>query len=158
VVAEFDFLSELCGLPSRPLRLKSLDLEARAKAFNRRARRDTAEFAERIKSIHSAGNTRFHFFLRRRNNRSLGSASPSSPPLLKIVPGEIAPVRSRRRSHRWRWISLIFLLLLIVAAIGVRIVIVRAEPILRSRVIETLSARFKSRVELAELHVWVARG
>jgi hypothetical protein len=37
-------------------------------------------------------------------------------------------------------------------------VIVRAEPILRSRVIETLSARFKSRVELAELHVWVADG
>lgn len=50
------------------------------------------------------------------------------------------------------------LLLLVVAAIGVRIVVVRAEPILRSRVIETLSARFKSRVELAELHVWVADG
>ena len=36
--------------------------------------------------------------------------------------------------------------------------IVRAQPILRARVIETLSARFKSRVELAELHVWVANG
>ncbi len=43
-------------------------------------------------------------------------------------------------------------------AVGVRIVIVRAQPILRARVIETLSARFKSRVELAELHVWIANG
>ncbi len=40
----------------------------------------------------------------------------------------------------------------------IRIVIVRAQPILRTRVIETLAARFKSRVELAELHVWVANG
>jgi hypothetical protein len=36
--------------------------------------------------------------------------------------------------------------------------IIRAQPILRSRVIETLSARFKSRVELEELHVWIANG
>jgi AsmA-like protein len=36
--------------------------------------------------------------------------------------------------------------------------IARAEPILRKRVIETLSLRFKGRVELAELHVWVANG
>jgi hypothetical protein len=34
----------------------------------------------------------------------------------------------------------------------------RAEPILRNRVIETLSLRFKSPVELAELHVWIADG
>lgn len=34
----------------------------------------------------------------------------------------------------------------------------RAEPILRKRVIETLSTRFKSRVELSELHVWIADG
>lgn len=33
-----------------------------------------------------------------------------------------------------------------------------SEPILRKRVVETLSARFKSRVELAELHVWIADG
>jgi hypothetical protein len=37
-------------------------------------------------------------------------------------------------------------------------VIVRAQPILRARVIETLSTRFKSRVELGELHVWIANG
>lgn len=50
------------------------------------------------------------------------------------------------------------LVLLVVAGIGVRIVIARAQPILRARVIATLSARFKSQVELAELHVWVANG
>ena len=35
---------------------------------------------------------------------------------------------------------------------------VRAEPILRTRVIETLSTRFKSRVDLAEIHVSIANG
>jgi hypothetical protein len=64
----------------------------------------------------------------------------------------------RRNSRRWRWIAGILVLFLIAAAIGIRIVIVRAQPILRARVVETLSARFKSRVELAELHVWVANG
>jgi hypothetical protein len=39
-----------------------------------------------------------------------------------------------------------------------RIAILRAEPILRTRVIETLSTRFKSRVELAEIHVWIDGG
>lgn len=34
----------------------------------------------------------------------------------------------------------------------------QAGPILRKRVIETLSLRFKSQVELAELHVWIADG
>ena len=34
----------------------------------------------------------------------------------------------------------------------------RAEPILRARVIETLSTRFKSKVELAEFHVWLDKG
>ncbi len=36
--------------------------------------------------------------------------------------------------------------------------IARAEPILRKRVIDSLSLRFKSPVELAELHVWIANG
>ena len=50
------------------------------------------------------------------------------------------------------------MILLAVAVVCVRIVIVRAQPILRARVIDTLSARFHSRVELAEIHVWVANG
>ncbi|PYX51242.1 MAG: hypothetical protein DMG79_03760 [Acidobacteria bacterium] len=64
----------------------------------------------------------------------------------------------RRRPRRWRWIAGILFGLLLIIGVCVRMVIVRAQPILRTRVIETLSARFKSRVELAELHVWVANG
>lgn len=46
------------------------------------------------------------------------------------------------------------------AALGItiRLMLARAEPILRQRVIETLSVRFNSKVELAELHVWIADG
>jgi hypothetical protein len=40
----------------------------------------------------------------------------------------------------------------------IHIVIVRAQPILRVRVIETLSTRFKSRVELHDLHVAIFHG
>jgi hypothetical protein len=49
-------------------------------------------------------------------------------------------------------------LLLILVALCVRFVIARAEPILRTRVIETLSTRFKSRVELAGIHVSMIHG
>jgi hypothetical protein len=73
--------------------------------------------------------------------------------------GLIPPaLKSRRRSHAWRWIVGAIALLLAIAAIGIRLVVSRAEPILRARVIETLSTRFKSRVELAEIHVYVANG
>lgn len=50
------------------------------------------------------------------------------------------------------------LTLLAATLICARIVIDRAEPILRARVIETLSTRFHSRVELDEIHVWIADG
>jgi hypothetical protein len=43
-------------------------------------------------------------------------------------------------------------------ALCVRFVITRAEPILRTRVIETLSTRFKGRVELAGIHVSIING
>jgi hypothetical protein len=64
----------------------------------------------------------------------------------------------RRRSRRWLWIVGILVVLLAAAAIVIRIAIARAEPILRARVIETLTTRFKSRVELASLHVSVSNG
>src|ERR1700685_2230586 len=67
-------------------------------------------------------------------------------------------MQPERRTRRWRWIVGILLVFSAVVAVGVRVVMARAQPILRARVIETLSARFKSRVELAELHVWVANG
>jgi hypothetical protein len=60
--------------------------------------------------------------------------------------------------RRWRWFIGIVLAVFAVIAVCVQIAVVRAEPILRTRVIETLSTRFKSRVELAGLHVWIANG
>ncbi len=64
----------------------------------------------------------------------------------------------RRRLRRWRWIVGILATFLAVAGISVYIVIARAQAILRSRVIDTLSTRFKSRVELVDLRVWIANG
>jgi len=62
-----------------------------------------------------------------------------------------------RHFGRWHWIVGIATLF-VVAAIAAGIVISRAEPILRARVIETLSARFKSRVELDGFHVSLRQG
>lgn len=73
-------------------------------------------------------------------------------------PAQIVALPRRRKSRRWKWIAGIALALLVLAVVVARIVVIRAQPILRTRVIETLSNRFKSRVELADLHVWVANG
>jgi hypothetical protein len=70
----------------------------------------------------------------------------------------LVPATRGRLSHRWRWIAAILFVLLVVAAVCIRIAIIRAEPILRTRVIETLSTRFKNRVELASLHVSIVKG
>jgi len=80
------------------------------------------------------------------------SSAPLEPSRLSILP------KPRRKRSKWRWIAGGLLISLGIAAISVRFVISRAQPILRARVIETLSARFKSRVELAEFHVWIADG
>jgi len=61
-------------------------------------------------------------------------------------------LRANKPVGRWRWIGGIALLL-IVAIIVLGIVVHRAEPTLRAAVIETLSARFKSEVELDAFHV-----
>jgi hypothetical protein len=73
-------------------------------------------------------------------------------------PEKSVSIKSGRRSRRWRWIAGILALLLVMAGIAIRYIVARAEPILRTRVIETLSSRFKSRVELAAIHVYVANG
>ena len=70
----------------------------------------------------------------------------------------LVSMRGRRRSRKSRWFLGILLAFLLAVSICVPIFIIRAQPILRNRVTETLSARFKSRVELAELHVWIANG
>jgi hypothetical protein len=66
-------------------------------------------------------------------------------------------VQRNRRGGRWPWIGGIALLLTVAAATVV-IAIYRAEPTLRAQVIETLSTRFKSRVELDAFHVSLLQG
>jgi hypothetical protein len=84
------------------------------------------------------------------------AAHPEGPSPTSRAP--IASLRRRRRYRTWAWVVGVVLALAASVFIRVRLVIRRAEPILRRRVIETLSTRFKSRVELAEIHVGVADG
>ena len=58
----------------------------------------------------------------------------------------------------WKWIGVGVLVLVASVAGAARLVFARAEPILRSRVIETLSNRFHGKVELASFHVSVVNG
>jgi hypothetical protein len=62
------------------------------------------------------------------------------------------------RAWPWKWIGIVALMLSATAGLAVRLVIGRAEPILRTRVIESLSNRFESRVELASFHVAMVNG
>ena len=72
----------------------------------------------------------------------------------------ISPPSGRNRgfSRKWRWILAFAVASLAALAVCIWLAVKRAEPILRARVIETLSTRFKSKVELAEFHVWIDAG
>jgi hypothetical protein len=80
-------------------------------------------------------------------------------PTSSLVPiqgkSSVAP-RPRRRILRWVLASL--LILCLIAAIALSIAVRHAEPILRARVIETLSTHFKSKVELDDFHVSLLDG
>ncbi len=65
---------------------------------------------------------------------------------------------SSKKHSRWKLIGVIACIALAGVGIAARRVIDRAQPILRARVIETLSNRFKSKVELATLDVSVIKG
>lgn len=67
-------------------------------------------------------------------------------------------VNAQPKRARWRWLGILLLVLFVAAVVGTHLLISHAEPILRARIIETLSTRFNSRVELAELHVSVLKG
>jgi hypothetical protein len=73
------------------------------------------------------------------------------------VSGKQTP-RKASRALPWKWIGIVALVLLAGVAVAVRMIIARAEPILRTRVIETLSNRFNGNVELASLYVSVVNG
>ena len=64
----------------------------------------------------------------------------------------------RKRHPLLFWITVSFGLILVVLIVACEIVLHRAEPILRARVVQTLSARFNSRVELKSLDVSLFRG
>ena len=72
-------------------------------------------------------------------------------------PTKIGKARRMRRSFLW-WIRTIALLLGAATVLVIVVVIRRAEPILKARVIETLSARFHGPVELSSFQVSVAHG
>jgi hypothetical protein len=63
-----------------------------------------------------------------------------------------------RRRRRWPWVAGFLALVAIAAVLEARHLLAHAQPILRARVIETLSARFKTKVELADFEVWIADG
>lgn len=71
---------------------------------------------------------------------------------------EEAPSRKNTRFRRWRWIGIAVLLVLVAGGIILGIMVSRAEPILRARVVETLSTKFKSGVELDAFHVSLLKG
>jgi hypothetical protein len=75
---------------------------------------------------------------------------------MQVSPNRAPNQPGRRRL--WTWIGVIVFVCLAIAAGMVRYVIARAQPILRARVIETLSNRFDSRVELESFHVSVVNG
>ncbi len=70
-----------------------------------------------------------------------------------------SPYGDERRGRRILLVLGVSSLIVIVGLfIGAQYLLHNAEPILRERVIETLAARFDSRVELAEFHVSVVNG
>jgi hypothetical protein len=58
----------------------------------------------------------------------------------------------------WKMMGIVALVFLTGAVITMRLVIDRAEPIVRARVIQTLSIRFRSKVELASFSVSLSNG
>ena len=64
----------------------------------------------------------------------------------------------RKRKGVWGWISIVLLFAVIVLAAVAEVMFHRAAPILKGRVIETLSTRFKSRVEMDGFAVSVLKG
>lgn len=67
-------------------------------------------------------------------------------------------LRKATRTRLWTYIGIIAVIFLVSAFFAVRYVIAHAEPILRARVIDTLSTRFRSKVELSGFQVSLLHG
>jgi hypothetical protein len=68
------------------------------------------------------------------------------------------PLSNRKQRSTWRWIAAIGLISVATLVVLSTIAISHAEPLLRGRVVETLSTRFKGRVELDEFQVSLLHG
>ena len=68
------------------------------------------------------------------------------------------PPNTSRKRRIWKWLGISLLLAVIVLTTIAEIVLHHATPILKGRVIETLSTRFQSKVELDTLDVSVLHG
>jgi hypothetical protein len=70
------------------------------------------------------------------------------------------PEKGRRRTVRrvLLWMGGVVLVLLLAAFVAGEVLLHRAEPMLKAKVIDALSTRFDSRVELAQFHVSLVRG
>lgn len=66
--------------------------------------------------------------------------------------------KEKRKRGVWGWIAVSGLILVIALVIVADVMLHRANPILKGRVVETLSTQFKSRVELDKFQVSVLRG
>ncbi len=64
----------------------------------------------------------------------------------------------KRRRSVWRWIGISLLIAVLVLGVVVQIMFHRAGPIFKGRIVETLSARFDSRVEMDTFDVSVVKG
>ena len=77
----------------------------------------------------------------------------------KIMVKNAQEVRyTKRKRTSWMWIGGVVLLVSVVFLVAVMVMFHRAEPTLRVMVIQTLSTRFKSKVELDTFHVSPIQG
>ncbi len=74
-----------------------------------------------------------------------------------MTEGDQNPLLAKRQSGRGRWIAGIVLLSVVSTAV-LSVMVYRAEPTIRAKVVETLSTRFKSKVELDAFHVSLMKG
>jgi hypothetical protein len=65
---------------------------------------------------------------------------------------------SRKTGHVWMWVGVVAISFLTASVIAVRYVLTHAQPILQARVIQTLSTRFHSTVELGAFDITMTDG
>ena len=76
----------------------------------------------------------------------------------KSMNGIVSDPKTAKHRGVWGWVLISLLIAVIVLAVIGEIMVHRAMPILKGRVIETLSARFNSRVEMDGFSVSVLKG